>query len=68
MTLTLSLYAGDIAATVIEAINKVGSVFYGPILAIFLLAVFDKRLCALQINNGLLSCHDCYLFINSNAI
>ncbi len=54
VTLTLSLYAGDIAATVIEAINKVGSVFYGPILAIFLLAVFDKRLCALQINIGLL--------------
>jgi len=55
ITLTLSLYAGDIAATVIEAINKVGSVFYGPILAIFLLAVFDKRLSALQINIGLLA-------------
>jgi len=54
VTLTLSLYAGDIAATVIEAINKVGSVFYGPILAIFLLAVFDKRLSALQVNIGLL--------------
>ena len=55
VTLILSLYAGDIAATVIEAINKVGSVFYGPILAIFLLAVFDKRLHALQVNVGLLS-------------
>ena len=54
ITLTLSLYAGDIAATVIEAINKVGSVFYGPILAIFILAVFDKRLSAIQINVGLL--------------
>lgn len=53
ITLTLSLYAGDIAATVIEAINKVGSVFYGPILAIFILAVFDKRLSAIQINIGL---------------
>ncbi|MCG7532129.1 sodium:solute symporter [Psychrobium sp. MM17-31] len=55
VTLTLSLYAGDIAATVIEAINKVGSLFYGPILAIFLLAVFDKRLSAKQINIGLLT-------------
>ena len=55
VTLILSLYAGDIAHTVIEAINKVGSVFYGPILAIFLLAVFDKRLHALQVNIGLLS-------------
>lgn len=54
ITLTLSLYAGDIAATVIEAINKVGSVFYGPILALFLLAVFDKRLTAIQVNIGLL--------------
>jgi SSS family transporter len=55
VTLVLSLYAGNIADTVIEAINKVGSVFYGPILALFLLAVFDKRLHALQINVGLLS-------------
>lgn len=55
VTLLLSLYAGDIADTVIEAINMVGSVFYGPILAIFLLAIFDKRLSALQINIGLLS-------------
>lgn len=55
ITLTLSLYAGDIAETVIEAINKVGSVFYGPILAIFLLAVFDKRLSGIQVNIGLLA-------------
>jgi sodium-coupled monocarboxylate transporter 8/12 len=55
VTLLLSLYAGDIADTVIEAINKVGSVFYGPILSVFLLAIFDKRLNALQVNIGLLS-------------
>jgi SSS family transporter len=55
VTLLLSLYAGNIADTVIEAINKVGSVFYGPILAIFLLAVFDKRLSALQVNSGLIA-------------
>ena len=55
VTLVLSFYAGDIAPTVIEAINKIGSVFYGPILALFLMAVFDKRLTGLQINIGLLS-------------
>ncbi len=55
VTLILSLYAGNIAATVIEAINKVGSVFYGPILAIFILAAFDKKLNALQINIGLIA-------------
>ena len=33
ITLVLSLNAGAIAPTVIEAINKVGSVFFGPVLA-----------------------------------
>ena len=55
VTLVLSLYAGDIAPTVIEAINKIGSVFYGPILAVFLLAVVDKSLQAREINIALIS-------------
>jgi SSS family transporter len=55
VTLMLSFYAGDIAPTVIEAINKVGSVFYGPILAVFLLAVINKRIQAKQINVGLVA-------------
>lgn len=55
VTLGLSFYAGDIAPTVIEAINKVGSVFYGPILAVFLLAVIDKSLGAREINIGLIA-------------
>lgn len=55
VTLILSLYAGNIAPTVIEAINKVGSVFYGPILAVFLLAVVDKGLQAREINIGLVA-------------
>lgn len=55
VTLALSFYAGDIAPTVIEAINKVGSVFYGPILAVFLLAVIDKSLGAREINIGLIT-------------
>lgn len=53
LTLTLSFFAGDIAPTVIEAINKIGSVFYGPILAIFLLGIHSKRVSALHVNIGL---------------
>jgi len=55
ITLILSLYAGDIAPTIIEAINKVGSLFYGPILAVFLIAVVSKRSAALHANIGLIS-------------
>jgi SSS family transporter len=29
---------GDISDTVVESVNKIGSVFYGPVLAVFLLA------------------------------
>ncbi|MDU0354321.1 sodium:solute symporter [Paraglaciecola aquimarina] len=55
ITLVLSFYAGNIAPTVIEAINKVGSVFYGPILAVFLLGVVNKRIRAKEINIGLIA-------------
>jgi sodium-coupled monocarboxylate transporter 8/12 len=48
-----SIYAGDIAPTVIEAINKIGSVFYGPILAIFLLAILFNKVHSLGANVGL---------------
>ncbi|MBT8099877.1 MAG: sodium transporter, partial [Gammaproteobacteria bacterium] len=41
--LIMSLFAGSIAPTVIEAINKVGSALYGPILAVFLLGMLSKR-------------------------
>ena len=51
----LSIVAGDIAPTVIEAINKIGSVFYGPILATFLLAILFKRVHALGANAGLIT-------------
>ena len=53
VVLFFSIFGGAIAATVIEAINKVGSVFYGPILAIFLLAVMTKRVGAIGANVGL---------------
>jgi solute carrier family 5 (sodium-dependent multivitamin transporter), member 6 len=51
--IVLAAYAGEIADTVIEAINKIGSVFYGPILATFLLAVMTRRTHALGVNIGL---------------
>jgi len=50
----LAFYAGNIANTVIEAINKVGSVFFGPILATFLAAVRFKRIHAKGMNIGLI--------------
>lgn len=53
--LVLAFFAGDIAATVIEAINKIGSVFYGPILATFISAVAIKKVKAKGANIGLLA-------------
>jgi SSS family transporter len=47
--------AGGIAPTVIEAINKIGSVFYGPVLAAFLLAILSKRTHALGVNMGIVT-------------
>ncbi|MEM8901245.1 MAG: sodium:solute symporter [Bacteroidota bacterium] len=46
--------AGGIADTVIEAINKVGSAFYGPILGAFTLAMLSKRTQALDVNIGII--------------
>lgn len=53
--IVLAFYTGSIAATVIEAINKVGSVFYGPILATFVAAVGIKRIGGKAANIGLLA-------------
>ncbi|MFT2090296.1 sodium:solute symporter family transporter [Paraglaciecola sp. 2405UD69-4] len=54
VTLTLSFYAGDIAPTIIEAINKIGSVCFGPILATFILGICTSRINAQQVNTGLI--------------
>ena len=51
----LAFFTGDIAKTVIEAINKVGSVFYGPILATFIAAIGIKRINAIGANVGILA-------------
>ncbi|MEL7147094.1 MAG: hypothetical protein AAFO69_12045 [Bacteroidota bacterium] len=53
--ITLAFFTGDIAKTVIEAINKVGSVFYGPILATFIAAVAIKKVNATGAKAGLLT-------------
>ncbi|MEL6845573.1 MAG: sodium transporter, partial [Bacteroidota bacterium] len=51
----LAFFTGDIADTVIEAINKIGSVFFGPILATFIAAIAIRRIHALGANIGLLT-------------
>ncbi|MGB6267374.1 MAG: sodium transporter, partial [Olleya sp.] len=45
--------AGSIEGTVIEVINKISSVFYGPILAAFILAILTKKTHALAANIGI---------------
>lgn len=51
----LAFFTGDIAKTVIEAINKVGSVFYGPILATFIAAIGIKSINSKGINIGIMA-------------
>ena len=53
--LFLAFFAGSIEGTVIEVINKIGSVFYGPILGAFILAILTKKTHALGANVGILS-------------
>nr|WP_313980941.1 sodium/solute symporter [Iodidimonas nitroreducens] len=53
--LGFSFFGGAIADTVIEAINKVGSLFYGPILATFLLAIMLRDISARGANWGLMA-------------
>jgi SSS family transporter len=42
LTMLFGFFAGKIAATAIEAINKIGSLTYGPILGIFLLTLLPR--------------------------
>ena len=53
--LFFAFFAGNIEGTVIEVINKVSSIFYGPILAAFMLALMTKRTHALGANIGILT-------------
>jgi len=38
-----AFFVGDISQSVIESINKIGSLLYGPILAVFLLGILTRR-------------------------
>lgn len=51
----LAFAAGNIAPTIIEAINKIGSLFYGPIIATFLLAMLTSRVTGKAINIGIVA-------------
>lgn len=51
----LAFAAGNIAPTIIEAINKVGSLFYGPIIATFLIAMLTSKVSGRAINIGIVA-------------
>ncbi|WP_289045154.1 sodium:solute symporter [uncultured Olleya sp.] len=53
--LFFAFFAGSIEGTVIEVINKISSVFYGPILAAFILAILTKKTHALGANLGIVA-------------
>lgn len=52
--IVLAFSAGNIAETVIEAINKMGSLFYGPIIATFTLAILTNRTNTYGMNFGII--------------
>jgi SSS family transporter len=50
----LAFYVGDIAKTVIEAINKIGSLFYGPIVTMFIIGFYFRKIPAFSANAGVI--------------
>jgi SSS family solute:Na+ symporter len=46
---------GSISETVIESINKIGSAFFGPILAAFIVGVLSRKVTSRSITAGILS-------------
>lgn len=50
-----AFWVGNLAPTVIEGINKIGSAFYGPTLAAFLLAILSRRVTGGGVIAGLVS-------------
>ena len=55
VTLVCAFYVGDISETILETINKVGSLANGPILGVFALGILTKRVTGLGAISGLLS-------------
>lgn len=41
--IAVALHAGDLGSSVVETINRVGAMFYGPLLAAFGCAILDRR-------------------------
>ncbi len=50
-----SFLFGGSKSAVIEIINAIGSVFYGPVLVTFLLAIFSKRVNHIGMNTGIIA-------------
>ncbi|GAB5379431.1 MAG: sodium:solute symporter [Aliiglaciecola sp.] len=55
ITLTMAFFVGDIASTVLEAINKIGSLANGPVLAVFMLGVLTRIVSANAVITGMLA-------------
>ncbi len=54
ITLGMAFFVGDIAPTVLEAINKIGSLANGPILGVFTLGLLTRRVGGIHAIAGLL--------------
>ncbi|NNM23322.1 MAG: sodium/solute symporter [Flavobacteriaceae bacterium] len=54
VVLACSFLFGGNKNTVIEIINAIGSVFYGPVLVTFLLAIFSKKVNHIGMNAGII--------------
>lgn len=63
-----AFFFGKSESPVIEIINAVGSIFYGPILATFLLAIFTKNLGARAMNFGILAAVALHLYVKLPGI
>jgi SSS family transporter len=55
MVTGFAFLVGHISATIIESINKIGSAFYGPILAAFLVGVGSRKANARGVISGILA-------------
>lgn len=53
--IAFSFLFGGSKSAVIEIINAIGSVFYGPVLVTFLLAIFSKKVNHIGMNVGIIS-------------
>ena len=61
---------GSISETVIESINKIGSAFFGPILAAFIVGVLSRKATARSISAGILAGvgFNLFLWLTSNGV